>query len=68
MLTTSDLLAMDNEELYEVYVAAVKNKDLPVINVCRSVIADRYSLKALESSPIDSWRDNKAIARFFTVK
>ena len=68
MLTVSDLLSMDNDSLYEVYVAAVKNKDLPVINVCRSVIADRYSLKALKSSPIDSWKDNKDIVRFFSLK
>ena len=56
---------MSNEELYEVYKYGIEHKDLKIINVCRSIIADRYSLKALEHSPIDSWRDNKAIARFF---
>ena len=65
MLTTSDLLSMDNEELYNEYVAAIKNKNLPVVNVIRSIISDRYCIRALEHSPIDSWRDNKAIARFF---
>ena len=68
MLTTSDLLAMDNEKLYEVYSVAIKNKDLPVINTCRSIIADRYCIRALEHSPIDDWRNCKDIARFFTFK
>ena len=68
MLTTSDLLSMNNEELYEVYVQALKDRNLNVVNVCRSVIADRYSIRALEHSPIDSWRNSKDIARFFTVK
>ena len=67
MLTTSDLLSMNNEELYEVYVQALKDRNLNVVNVCRSVIADRYSIRALEQSPIDSWRNSKDIARFFTV-
>ena len=65
MLTISDLLVMDNDALYEVYVTAINNKDLPVINTIRSIVADRFSIRALEQSPIDSWRDNKAIARFF---
>ena len=67
MLTTSDLLSMNNEELYEVYSVAIKNRELPTINVIRNIIYDRYSLKALEHSHIDSWRNNKDIARFFTV-
>ena len=67
MLTTSDLLSMNNEELYEVYSVAIKNRELPTINVIRNIIYDRYSLKALEHSPIDSWRNSKDIARFFTV-
>ena len=67
MLTTRDLLSMDNEKLYEVYVQALKDRDLPMINTVRSVVADKYSLKALKSSPIDNWRNNKAIARFFDV-
>ena len=65
MLTTRELLSMDNEKLYEVYKYGLKQKDLKLINTVRSVVADRFSLKALEHSPIDSWRDNKAIARFF---
>ena len=65
MLSTRDLLSMDNEKLYEVYVQALKDRDLPMINTVRSVVADKYSLKALEHSPIDDWRNSKAIARFF---
>ena len=61
----SDLLVMDNDSLYEVYVTAINNKDLKIINTVRNIIYDRYSIRALEHSPIDSWRDNKAIARFF---
>ena len=68
MLTTSDLLVMNNDELYEVYRYAIEHKDLPKINVIRNIIYDRFSLRALEQSPIDSWRNSKAIARFFTVK
>ena len=68
MLTTSDLLSMDNEELYEVYSVAVKNKDLPIINTVRSVVADRYSLKALRQSPLDNPFSNPDISKFFTVK
>ena len=68
MLTTSDLLSMNNEELYEVYVQAYKDRDLKLLNNVRSIIYDRYSIRALEQSPIDSWRNSKDIARFFTVK
>ena len=64
----SDLLSMNNEKLYEVYRYGIEHKDLKLINTVRSVVADRFSLKALEHSPIDSWRDNKDIARFFMVK
>ena len=65
MLTVSELLSMDNDSLYEVYVQALKERNLNLVNVIRNIIYDRFSLKALEHSPIDSWRDNKAIARFF---
>ena len=68
MMLLSDLLVMDNEELYEVYVTAINNKDLRVINTIRNIIYDRYSIRALERSPIDDWRNSKSIARFFTVK
>ena len=68
LLTISDLLSMNNEELYEVYSVAIKNRELPTINVIRNIIYDRYSIRALEQSPIDSWRNCKDIARFFTVK
>ena len=65
MLNTENILSMTNDELYEVYRYGIEHKDLKLINTVRSIVADRYSLKALESSPIDSWKDNKAIARFF---
>ena len=68
MMLLSDLLSMNNEKLYEVYRYGIEHKDLKLINTVRSVVADRFSLKALEHSPIDSWRDNKDIARFFMVK
>ena len=68
MLTVSDLLSMNNGQLYEVYRYGIEQKDLKLINSVRSVIADRYSIRALEQSPIDSWRNSKDIARFFTVK
>ena len=61
----SDLLVMDNDSLYEVYVQALKERNLNVINVIRNIIYDRYSIRALEHSPIDDWRNSKAIARFF---
>lgn len=64
----SDLLAMDNDALYNEYVTAINNKDLPVINTIRNIIYDRYSIRALEHSPIDNWRNSKEISRFFTVK
>ena len=64
----SDLLARDNDALYNEYVTAINNKDLPVINTIRNIIYDRYSIRALEHSPIDNWRNSKEISRFFTVK
>ena len=65
MFTVSDLLSMDNEELYEVYKYGLEHKDLKLINTVRSVVADKFSLRALEHSPVDDWRNSKAIARFF---
>ena len=67
MLNTDNILSMTNEELYSLYLEALEQKDLKVINVIRSIISDRYSIRALEQSPIDSWRNSKDIARFFTV-
>ena len=67
LLTISDLLSMDNDALYEVYRYGIEQKDLKLINNCRSIISDRFSIRALEHSPIDSWRNCKDIARFFTV-
>ena len=66
--TTSQLLQLDNDQLYEVYSVAVKNRELNVINVIRNIVYDRFSLRALEHSPVDNWRNSKDIARFFTVK
>ena len=68
MLIISDLLAMNNEELYEVYLKALKDRNLRVINTVRSIISDRYSIKALRQSQLDNWKSNPDIARFFTVK
>ena len=66
--TTSQLLQLDNESLYNVYLEGVKNKDLPVICSCRSIIADRYCISELKKSPLDEPFKNHDIARFFTVK
>ena len=68
MLTTSDLLSMNNDQLYEVYRYGVEQKDLKLINNCRSVIADRYSLKALRQSQLDEPFKNPNISKFFNVK
>ena len=66
--TTDYLLQLDNESLYNVYLEGVKNKDLPVICSCRSIIADRYCISELKKSPLDNPFNNPAIQRFFTVK
>ena len=68
MLTTSDLLAMNNEELYEVYSVAVKNRELPTINVIRNIVADRFTIKELKKSPLDEPFKNPDISKFFNVK
>lgn len=59
---------MTNEELYEVYKYGIEHKDLKIINVCRSIIADRYCISELKKSPLDNPFNNPDIARFFTVK
>ena len=64
----SQLLKMDNDSLYAVYLEGVENKNLPLICTCRSIIADRFSLKALRQSALDEPFKNPAIQRFFTVK
>ena len=66
--TTSQLLQLDNDQLYEVYSVAVKNRELPTINVIRNIVADRYSLKALRQSLLDEPFKNPEISRFFNVK
>ena len=63
-----NILSMDNEELYSLYLEALEHKNLPVINVVRSVVADRFSLKALRQSPLDDWKSNPEITRFFSLK
>ena len=63
----SDLLVMDNEKLYEVYRYGLEHKDLKLINTIRNIVADRFSLKALRQSPLDNWKSNPEITRFFTV-
>ena len=70
MLTVSDLLVMNNEELYSLYLEALKDRDLNLVNVVRSVVADRFTIKALKQpySPVDNWKSNPEITRFFTVK
>ena len=67
-LLLDNILFMDNEQLYEVYVQALKERDLNVLNVVRSIIADRYCLSELKKSPLDEPFKNPDIARFFTVK
>ena len=66
--TTSQLLQLDNESLYKVYLEGVKNKDLPIICTCRSIIATRYCISELKKSPLDNPFDNPAIQRFFIIK
>ena len=61
----SQLLKMDNDSLYSVYLEGVKNKDLPIICTCRSIIATRYCISELKKSPLDNPFNNPDIARFF---
>ena len=66
--TTSQLLQLDNESLYNVYLEGVKNKDLPIICTCRSIIATRYCISELKKSPLDNPFDNPLVKRFFIIK
>ena len=66
--TNSQLLKMDNDSLYSVYLEGVKNKDLPIICTCRSIISDRYCISELRQSPLDEPFKNPEISRFFNVK
>ena len=68
MLNTDNILSMSNEELYKVYRYGIEHKDLKLINSVRSVIADRYSLKALKQSQLDEPFKNPDISKFFNVK
>ena len=63
----SQLLKMDNDSLYAVYLEGVENKNLPLICTCRSIIADRYCISELKKSHIDEPFKNHDIKRFFTV-
>ena len=65
--TTSQLLKMDNDSLYNVYLEGVKNKDLPIICTCRSIISDRYCISELKKSQLDEPFKNPLVKRFFTV-
>ena len=66
--TNSQLLKMDNDSLYSVYLEGVKNKDLPLICTCRNIISDRFSISELKKSQLDNPFDNPLIKRFFNVK
>ena len=68
MLTTSDLLSMNNGQLYEVYRYGIEQKDLKLINTIRGIISDRYCIQELKKSHIDEPFKNPLISRFFTVK
>ena len=67
MLNTENILSMSNEELYSLYLEALEQKNLNILNVVRSVIADRYCISELKKSHIDEPFKNPAIKRFFTV-
>ena len=64
----SDLLSMDNNQLYEVYRYGIEQKDLKLINTIRSIISDRYCIQELKKSPLDNPFNNPDISRFFMVK
>ena len=68
MLTVSDLLSMNNGQLYEVYRYGIEQKDLKLINTIRSIISDRYCIQELKKSHIDEPFKNPLISRFFTIK
>ena len=68
MLNTENILSMDNEQLYILYLEALKDRDLNVVNVVRSIIADRYCLSELKKSPLDEPFSNPLVKRFFSVK
>ena len=68
MLTTSDLLVMNNDQLYNEYLKALEDRSLPLINTIRNIISDRYSIRELKKSPLDEPFKNPDIARFFDAK
>ena len=67
MLNTENILSMSNDELYSLYLEALEQKDLKVINVIRSIISSRYCIKELKKSPLDEPFKNPDISKFFTV-
>ena len=67
MLNTENILKLSEDELYSLYLEALKERNLNVVNVVRSVVADKYSLKALRQSPLDEPFKNPDISKFFTV-
>ena len=68
MLNTENILSLSNDELYSLYLKALEQKDLKVINVIRSIISSRYCISELKKSPLDNPFDNPDISKFFTVK
>ena len=68
MLNTENILKLSEDELYSLYLEALEQKNLPVINVVRSVVADRYCLSELKKSPLDEPFRNNNISKFFIVK
>ena len=67
MLNTENILSMSNDELYSLYLEALEQKDLKVINVIRNIISDRFTIKELKKSPLDEPFKNPDISKFFTV-
>ena len=67
MLNTENILSMSNDELYSLYLKALEQKDLKVINVIRNIISSRFTIKELKKSPLDEPFKNPDISKFFTV-
>ena len=67
MLNTENILKLSEDELYSLYLEALEDRNLNVINVIRSIISDRYCISELKKSPLDEPFRNIDIAKFFTV-
>ena len=68
MLNTENILKLSEDELYSLYLKALKDRDLPMLNSVRSIIADRYCISELKKSPLDEPFSNPLVKRFFSVK